>query len=177
MLTVNESILTNCCYFLPFAFQLWSPARPTSLTLSQKAREQTFGSHSPKQHSTQKALVVSHFEEQDWITVSCHLSTLGHSLFSGESESESSHPASRVRAPPPLSAGHAALRHLSWTVSTSSDSTTLSVLIPEHSSVQTCLKCFNRVQLFLKLSFHSQNKTTKKDPMLKSLNKLTNLKN
>lgn len=104
MLTVNESILTNCCYFLPFAFQLWSPARPTSLTLSQKAREQTFGSHSPKQHSTQKALVVSHFEEQDWITVSCHLSTLGHSLFSGESESESSHPASRVRAPPPHSA-------------------------------------------------------------------------
>ena len=43
--------------------------------------------------------------------------------------------------------------------------------------LQTCLKCFNRFQLFLKLFFHSQNKTTKKDPMLKSLNKLTNLKN
>lgn len=62
MLTVNESVLRNCSYFLPLPFQLFSPYLPQLTHTFPEGEGLDIWEPLPKWHSTQEACAIMLFK-------------------------------------------------------------------------------------------------------------------
>lgn len=173
MLTVNEGILRNCSYFLPLPFQLFHPTRPSSLILSQKARDWDIWEPFTKAAVNPRSLCYHVFHTK--FTLKVRLNNclkppqhFGPLLFS-ESKKTAIQLLEEGQCPHTSLYTHSNAVAWNWIISTNNDITNIvnADTWTQQFHTQTCLKCFNRIHLLLKLSFHSQNKTTKKTPNVK----------